>query len=225
MRVLILGGTAEARELKARLGDEAILSLAGRANAPADRVGGFGGAAGLAAYVQAHAVDLVVDATHPFAARMSANAVDAGVPLLRLERAGFSGGTRVRSLNEAARLGTRVFLTVGVETAAFDDDRFFLVRALRAPDHLPRNHELIVARGPFAYEDELRLMRAHAIDTLITTDSGGDDAKLRAAAALHVETVVVERPWLPPAPTVATVEEVLRRLGRLRRRATPTPAP
>ncbi len=224
MRVLILGGTAEARELAQALGEEAILSLAGRTDTPADRVGGFGGPAGLARYVREHGIDLVVDATHPFAARMSANAVAAGVPLLRLERPGFEGGTRVDTLAQAAEYGRRVFLTVGVETAAFRRG-FYLIRALRTPEQLPPRHELILARGPFAEPAERELMRSRAIDTLVTKDSGGDDAKLRAAAALGIESVIVNRPQLPGAPTVTSVEQALQRLGRPPRPATRTPAP
>src|SRR3954470_22087087 len=149
MTVLILGGTQEARELKEQLGDRAILSLA--------RDGGFGGVEGLKRYVTTHAIEKIIDATHPFATRISANATQAGVPYLRLERPPFEvDATRVDRLEQAPLpADARVFLTTGHQgiEALNGHAAFFLVRALTAPPALPPRHELVLARGPFSLEN------------------------------------------------------------------------
>lgn len=222
MRVLILGGTAEARELAAALHDAGIdvtTSLAGRTEHPrvpagALRIGGFGGPEGLRAYVAEHAIDVVVDATHPFARRISAAAEHAGVPLIRLERAGWEprpGDRWVDTLEDAAAEcpGHRVLLTTGHQgIAAFAAvrDAWFLVRAITPPDPLPAHHELVLARGPFGLEDERALFERHRIDLLVTKDSGGPAAKLEAARERGCPVVIVRR------PRSASVEDVLRRL-------------
>jgi precorrin-6A/cobalt-precorrin-6A reductase len=231
MRLLLLGGTGEARELAARLagrpGIDVISSLAGRTAAPAwpagrTRVGGFGGPGGLAAWLAAERIDVVVDATHPFAAAMTAAAVTAtagrDVPLLVLRRPGWAAGPgddwqRVPSLAAAAaRLpGQRVLLTVGrtgLDAFAADRGRWFLIRSVQAPEPpLPPRARLIQARGPFAVADEVALMRAHAIDVMVTKDSGGEltAAKLTAARQLQLPVVMVERPPAPDAASVTTV--------------------
>ncbi|WP_216215439.1 cobalt-precorrin-6A reductase [Amycolatopsis aidingensis] len=220
-RVLILGGTAEARELAAALLERGVAvtsSLAGRVARPRlpageVRVGGFGGPEGLAAWLTEHAVDAVVDATHPFAERISASALAgtraAGVPLLRLERPGWpeSPGADwhwVDSLAAAAtalpRLGGRVFLTTGRQgLAAFADraDLWFLVRCVDPPQPpLPPACEVLLDRGPYTVAGETALMREHRIEVLVTKDSGGSltSAKLTAAADLGLPVVIVRRP-------------------------------
>jgi precorrin-6A/cobalt-precorrin-6A reductase len=234
-RVLILGGTGEARRLATALVAESVdvlSSLAGRVTDPAlppgeVRIGGFGGAAGLVAWLRAHPVQSLVDATHPFAATMSASAAAAadatGVPLLRLQRPGWSPQPGddwrwVDSLAEAATAvagSGSVFLTTGRQgLAAFAGlTGRCLVRSVDRPDPpLPERTTVVLARGPFTVEEELALMRQHEVDVLVTKDSGGamTAAKLRAARELGVPVVLVRRPHPPPGvPTVATVEEAV----------------
>jgi precorrin-6A/cobalt-precorrin-6A reductase len=233
--ILILGGTTEARALAAALSGEGVAvttSLAGRVQRPRlpageVRIGGFGGAERLAAWLPEHGVRAVVDATHPFAERISAAAaaaaVRAGVPLIRLERPGWSErpGDRwlwVDDLTGAAAaipLGARVFLTTGRQgLAAFAgiDRAWFLIRTVDPPDPpLPRHHELLLDRGPYTLASERALMAAHAIDLLVTKDSGGDHtaAKLDAARERGAAVVVVRRPPRPDVPTVTTVGEAV----------------
>ncbi|MGQ4616059.1 cobalt-precorrin-6A reductase [Nocardia sp. R7R-8] len=225
MRVLILGGTREARELahlvSGERGFEIVSSLAGRVRAPLlpegeVRIGGFGGAEGLRAWLAANDVAAMVDATHPFAAAISVNAAVAaqvsGVPLVHLRRPGWAEQagdrwTRVPDLAAAATevtgLGSRVFLTIGrqgVTAFAGLDRHWFLIRAIDPPEGmLPSRHELLLARGPFAVADEARLLAEHRIDVLVTKDSGGEqtEAKLAAARAAGIPVVVVDRPPLP----------------------------
>jgi precorrin-6A/cobalt-precorrin-6A reductase len=232
MRVLLLGGTAEARALAARLhpGVEVISSLAGRVPDPAlpvgeVRVGGFGGVDGMRRWLIDSDVAAVVDATHPFAATISAHAAEVcdglGIPLLMLARPAWdtSDAKLVKSDIDAAKTVeeegySRVFLTTGrTGVVPFGDlDAWFLVRAVTAPDPqtMPRRHELVLSRGPYRYDDELRLLRKHNIDALVTKNSGGDMTrpKLDAAATLGVAVVMVDRPALPAGvATVSTVAE------------------
>jgi len=240
--ILVLGGTGEARALAAALdgtaGVRVVSTLAGRIASPRlpvgeVRVGGFGGPDGLAAYLREENVVAVVDATHPFAERMSWSAFEAcgrtATKLLRLERPPFRrdpaiAWREVASLDEAAvllpRAGRRVFLTTGRQgLAAFAGipDAFFLVRCVDAPDPgaLPPDHELLLDRGPFTLEGELALVDRHALDILVTKDSGGDmtQAKLDAARERGLPVIVVARPPRPASETVQTVEEALAWLG------------
>lgn len=229
--VLVLGGTTEARELAtvlaARPGVRVTTSLAGRVSRPGAlhgdvRIGGFGGADGLARWLREHRVDAVVDATHPFAAAITANAARAaaatGVPAVVLRRPGWTPGPDDRwhwaaFLPEAAALlpslGRRVFLTTGrLGLAAFAHlpELHFLLRSVEAPQPpLPPDSEVLLARGPFTVDDEKTLLRAHRIDVLVTKDSGGDAtaAKLTAARDLALPVVVVRRPPLPDGVTTA----------------------
>lgn len=233
---MVLGGTGEARELAARLaqrpGLRVLSTLAGRVRDPRlpageVRVGGFGGPERMAEWLRAEQADAVVDATHPFAERISASAAEAaqlaGVPLLLLRRPGWTPGDGddwrwVASLAEAAALlssiGERVFLTTGRQgLAAFaGSDRWFLVRCVDPPEPpLPARMRLLLSRGPYDLDGELAVMREHRIDTLVTKDSGGDQtsAKLVAARGLRLPVVVVRRPDPPDVPIVATVGEAL----------------
>ncbi|MET8636562.1 cobalt-precorrin-6A reductase [Streptomyces sp. NPDC004074] len=240
--VLILGGTAEARELAASLvsrpGVRVTTSLAGRVSRPGAlegevRVGGFGGAGGLADWLRAHRVDALVDATHPFATGITANATRAAaatrVPAVVLRRPGWSAvpGDRwhdVASLEEAAALlpalGRRVFLTTGrLGLAAFADlaGIHFVVRSVDPPEPpMPPDTRVLSARGPFTVEDETALLVEHRIDVLVTKDSGGaaTAAKLTAARDHGLPVVMVRRPPLPGGVTaVPDVVAVLSFLG------------
>jgi precorrin-6A/cobalt-precorrin-6A reductase len=219
--LLILGGTGEARALAARAaGWRVVTSLAGRVRDPRlpegeVRLGGFGGPEGLAAWLSQERVGAVVDATHPFASRISASAVAAaratGVPLLALHRPGWTEGPgddwrRVPSVEAAAAalpaLGERAMLTTGRQSlAAFADlGLFFLVRTVDPPSPpLPRRHQLVLDRGPYTVEGEAELMREHAIGVLVTKDSGGalTAAKLVAARQRGMPVVMVDRPPVP----------------------------
>ena len=235
-RVLVLGGTAEARALAARLearGDHVTTSLAGRTRHPRlpageVRTGGFGGVPGLTTALAD--VDVLVDATHPFAATMTEHAARAssraGVPLIVLRRPGWTEGpgdrwTRVPSLAAAAAAipgGARVLLATGRQgVGAFVDvDAWFLVRAIEAPEELPLRHELVLARGPFALADERALLDAHAITVVVAKDSGGaTEAKLVAARERSLPVLLVDRPPLPDGVTaVGSVDEVIEVLSR-----------
>lgn len=232
MRILLLGGTSEARELATRLADaghDVVSSLAGRVSTPVlpdgeVRVGGFGGPEGLASYLRDERVDALVDATHPFAEHISANAFAAagetGARHLLLRRPGFPLREEyvvVPDVHVAAEVlppGATVFLTIGrQQVAAFiHADAKFVIRAIDPPSVLPKHHVLLLDRGPFALEDEIELMQRHGVDTLVTKDSGGaaTAAKLEAASQLGIEVIVVARPPVPEgAEVVDSVEDVL----------------
>ncbi|WP_433271883.1 cobalt-precorrin-6A reductase [Actinosynnema sp. CS-041913] len=229
--VLVLGGTGEARELarKAPAGTRVISSLAGRVTSPKlpvgeVRIGGFGGVGGLVAYLRAERVDAVIDATHPFADRITANAVaataEAGVPLLVLRRPGWTerAGDRwtwVDSIAEAAAVvgGRRAFVTTGRQgLGAFARG---VARTVDPPEDATAL-EIILARGPYTVDGELELMRRHRVEVLVTKDSGGEmtAAKLVAARQLGLPVVVVRRPPAPAAPTVDTVDAAVDWLTR-----------
>jgi precorrin-6A/cobalt-precorrin-6A reductase len=232
MRVLLLGGTAEGRALAKALHPavDVISSLAGRVPDPAlpvgqVRIGGFGGVDGLRSWLQEQSIDAVVDATHPFAATMTAHAAEVcgelRMPHLVLARPAWDPGAAivVASDVEAAEAVarqhySRVFLTTGRSGAkAFaSSDAWFLIRAVTEPDlaSLPRHHQVLLSRGPYHYDDELALLREHRIDVLVTKNSGGDmtRAKLDAGAALDIPVVMVTRPQLPDGVNaVGTVGE------------------
>lgn len=237
MRILILGGTGEARALAAALsgrpGLDVVSSLAGRVRDPAlpvgeVRIGGFGGVDGLVDYLRRERVDVVVDATHPFAATITRNAVEAtatvGVPLVVLRRPAWPvepGWIRVPDIVAAASQVAGlppgcVFLTTGRrDLAAFahDDGHHYLVRAVEPPDGtMPPHLTVLLDRGPYTVDGEARLMLEHGVTALVTKNSGGDltVAKLVAARERGIPLVVVDRPTLPSGPPVLeTVDAVL----------------
>ncbi|MBC7953503.1 MAG: cobalt-precorrin-6A reductase [Rhodospirillaceae bacterium] len=229
--MLILGGTTEAARLARALvgsGLDVITSLAGRTdNAPVlpgtMRVGGFGGVEGLAEYLTAHAIDRVIDATHPFAARISAHAAQActqsGVPRLMLVRPAWhkqegDDWVEVADMDQAAGmvadLGRRAFLTVGIgEVAAFAGSPVWFLVRLIADQTLPlADYRVITGKGPFDAQAEQQVMRAHDIDLLVTKASGGAATygKIAAARELGLRVLMVQRPVLPEGEQVNTVE-------------------
>ncbi|MBP5858088.1 cobalt-precorrin-6A reductase [Marivibrio halodurans] len=241
LRIVILGGTGEARSFVetalARHGPaiDPITSLAGRTQAPAAlpgrvRIGGFGGPAGLAGYLRAEAVDLLVDATHPFARHMPHHAAEAaaesGIPRLRLERAPWRPGIgdrwhSLKSVEAAAEClpdhGRRALVTVGAQEAtrfaAIEGAQIYL-RAIDAAGLPPERADLrhILARGPFDLEAERALLAQYRIDLLVTKNSGGAAtvAKLEAARAVGIPVLMVDRPTPPvPGPRVETVAAAL----------------
>jgi precorrin-6A/cobalt-precorrin-6A reductase len=218
MRVLILGGTTEASAIaRGLVGDkrfEPVMSFAGRTRAPvappiAWRVGGFGGAAGLAGYVRLEGIQAVVDATHPFAARIKANAATLAVPRVVVLRPAWQAvagdcWTEVPTMDAAFQaLGPapqRVFLTVGQqELAPFGPPHHYLIRSVDAPSDPPPDATVITARGPFNEADERALLLEHGIDVVVTKNSGGaaTAGKLAAARALGLPVVLVARPPRP----------------------------
>ncbi|MEU9187316.1 cobalt-precorrin-6A reductase [Streptomyces sp. NPDC048484] len=248
MRVLILGGTTEARRLAGLLhgtpGLDLTSSLAGRVTGPrlppgTVRVGGFGGTDGLTAWLCEHTVDVLIDATHPFAGTISFHAASAAaaahVPLLALRRPGWvpvEGDVwhEAGSLEAAAELlpglGRRVFLTTGrMGLAAFAglDELWFLVRSVDSPGPpQPAHMEVLLDRGPFDLDGERELLRRHRVDVVVTKDSGGDATapKLAAAREAGLPVVVIRRPPVPEGVPVMTDPEaaarwVVRRIGGL----------
>jgi precorrin-6A/cobalt-precorrin-6A reductase len=237
-RILILGGTTEARRLAERLAErvdvEVTVSLAGRTTAPAAhavpvRIGGFGGAEGLGQYLTAERVDALVDATHPYAAIISANAADAAaaarVALLALRRPPWvalagdrwievaDAAAAVQALGEAPR---RVFLALGkgeIRTFARAPQHYYLVRSVEPVDPpLAVPHaSYVTGRGPFTEADDRALLAGHAIDLVVAKNSGGTATygKIAAARALGLPVVLLRRPTLPEVPTVATIEEAV----------------
>jgi precorrin-6A/cobalt-precorrin-6A reductase len=237
-RVLILGGTTEARLLGERLakrGDfNVTLSLAGRTAAPVPhavpiRVGGFGGAAGLVDYLAAQRIGALIDATHPYATVISQNAAaaarDTGVPFMALRRAPWRAvagdhwievndtGAAVRAIGENGR---SVFVALGRNelgpfTAA--PQHRYLVRSVDPVEPpLPLPHvAYVTARGPFSEADDRALMTAHKIDVVIAKNSGGNAAygKIAAARALGIEVILVRRPPEPEAPAVETIDDAI----------------
>lgn len=234
MQILLLGGTGEARALASRLHPDydIVSSLAGRVPDPAlpagpVRIGGFGGVAGLREWLGDNQISAVVDATHPFAATITAHAAqvcaELGLPHLVLSRPAWdpAGAIRVPSDVAAAeciaRQGfSRVFLTTGRSGVGpfTSSHAWFLIRVVTPPgaEELPANHELLLSRGPYGYADECALLRDNKIDVLVTKNSGGEltEAKLKAAADLGIAVVMIDRPPLPAGVTaVGTVAEAV----------------
>jgi precorrin-6A/cobalt-precorrin-6A reductase len=238
---LILGGTTEATALCRALAEAGIggtISFAGRVDRPVrqplpQRIGGFGGPDGLAAYMRETRVTHLIDATHPFAAQMSCNAViaakAAGVPMIALTRAPWAPEpgdrwTRVPDIAGAVAAldgpAQRVMLAVGrMHLADFapNPQHVYLLRLVDPPKGaLPfPQANVVVSRGPFTVEGDLDLMRAHRIDTVVSKNAGGTGAhaKIAAARQLHLPVIMIDRPDVPPRPEAHSVDDVLRWLA------------
>ena len=240
MKILILGGTGEARELAGRLvalGHEVISSLAGRTSDPKlprgdVRVGKFGGVPGLRAYLRANGIEQLVDATHPYSGLISTNAVAAsgaeGVPLLRLVRAEWpepegANWVHVGSVETAERIlppGSNVLVTTGhagLEALYKRDDCTFVVRLIDPPDApLPRHAQLLLDRPPYTLEGERELMRRRAITHLVSKNSGGGQtaAKLVAAQQLSITIIMIDRPMQHNGAVVETIDATIDALAK-----------
>lgn len=235
-RILLLGGTAEANLMAqaiAKSGLAGVYSYAGRTEAPMGqpihmRVGGFGGVAGLADYLATEKITHVIDATHPFAAQMSSNAVNScaatGTPLIALERAPWVAGDGDRwshvpdiaaAVTALAGPPRRVFLAIGrqhVEAFAAQPQHQYLLRQVDAPTGpLPFPAEVVVARGPFDVAGDTALMQAHGTEVVVAKNAGGKGAvaKIAAARALALPVVMIDRPLIPPRRVARTVAEVM----------------
>lgn len=240
MRALILGGIADASLLAAeiaRAGIDAVYSYGGRTRAPADqplptRIGGFGGVSGLADYVRREGITHVIDATHPFAAEMSRNAVEAcsetGTPLIALERAPWAEASgdkwiEVGDVNAAVAAlpaaPARVFLAIGrqhIAPFAARPQHAYTLRFVDPPEvPLPFAADVIVSRGPFTLEGELEMLRTRGIAWIVARNSGGDGAraKIDAARMLGLPVIMISRPRLPERLRVESVTEVMQWLG------------
>lgn len=237
MRALILGGTGDANLLAdaiARARIEAIYSYAGRTRSPPGqpipiRVGGFGGASGLAEYIRREKITHVVDASHPFASEMSRNAVAAcratGTKLIALERAPWirmAGDKWIEVADITAAVmalpvdRTRVFLAIGrqhIAPFAAKPQHAYLLRFVD-PAHEPLpfpDAEVIIARGPFALQSEMEMLRSRGIEWIVARNSGGEGArpKIEAARALGLPVVMIRRPELPDRQRVESVAEIM----------------
>ena len=218
----------------AEAGVDAVYSYAGRTESPVAqplpvRVGGFGGVAGLVVYLKAEGITHLIDATHPFAAQMSRNAVEAcaasGIPLIALEREPWHAAegdrwTHVPDLSGAvAALGEaprRVFLAIGRQTLdafAVAPQHHYLLRLVDPPtEPLPLSRaEAVIARGPFTVEGDRKLLTVHRIEVIVAKNAGGAgaEAKLVAARGLGLPVVLIDRPWVPQRRVARTVSEVV----------------
>ncbi len=237
MRILILGGTGDATTLAAKASQipdlEVVSSIAGRTQTPiapvgAIRVGGFGGAAGLAQYLRENQIDRVIDATHPFAAQISWNAAQAaaevGIPHVMLIRPAWEKTEHDRWIEVAdiesavcrvEAQGQRVFLTIGrQQLAPFArlQNIWFLMRSIDSPTSSIPNGKILLDRGPFTVQDERRLIADYNIDMIVSKNSGGNAtyAKIIAAREMEIPIVMIDRPAVPIAPQVSSVDAALR---------------
>jgi precorrin-6A/cobalt-precorrin-6A reductase len=234
IRVLILGGTSEASDLTAKLSMipkvEAILSLAGRTRQPVTpsdgdvRLGGFGGQSGLVQYLQDQHINVLIDATHPFAAQISWNAAEAAIatniPHLMVVRPAWiktpeDEWIEVENVASAAQaipaISQRVFLSIGrQELTSFVKvpKVWFLMRSIDPPDIEIPNGKLLLDRGPFSLQQERQLLQEYQIDAIVSKNSGGDAtyAKIIAARELGIPVVMVQRPAMPIAEKVTDVD-------------------
>ena len=221
----------------ARSGIETVYSYGGRTRAPADqplptRIGGFGGVSGLADYIRREGVTHVIDATHPFAAEMSRNAVAAcaetGAPLIALERAPWAkapGDTWIEVADVGAAVAplpqssAKVFLAIGrqhIAPFAAKPQHGYTLRFVDPPEApLPFAADVIVSRGPFTLDGELEMLRARGIAWIVARNSGGDGAraKIDAARMLGLPVIMISRPELPKRPRVESVAEVMQWLA------------
>ena len=235
--LLILGGTTEATALAkavAAAGIAGTVSFAGRVARPRrqplpQRVGGFGGVAGLLAYLQRHRITHVIDATHPFAAQMSHNAVAAcaqlGLPLIALSRAPWvpqagDDWTHVADIAAAVaalnRSAARVMLAVGrmhLHEFTPNGQHFYLLRLVDPPTDAPpfRDHHVLVSRGPFTQADDRILMQQYGIDVVVSKNAGGTGAyaKIAAARDLGLPVIMIDRPAMPARLEATSVAQVM----------------
>jgi precorrin-6A/cobalt-precorrin-6A reductase len=233
-RLVIVGGTGDALQLAARAralpGLDVITTLAGRTREPneiagAVRIGGFGGEAGLVEYLQTEKIDLIVDATHPFAAQISWHVAGAaakvGIPRSMLvrpawERLPEDNWIEVENIEAAVKAipasAERIFVTIGRQQLApfaVLTDRWCLMRSIDPPDlsiPLPPG-KLLLDRGPFSLDRERELLREHRIQAIVSKNSGGDatHAKIIAARELGLPVVMVRRPIVPAGEVVTDV--------------------
>ncbi|MBI05260.1 MAG: cobalt-precorrin-6A reductase [Pelagibacteraceae bacterium] len=244
-RALLLGGTSEAVALARKTAEnfDVTYSLAGRTRNPSRpdnvtiRTGGFGGVAALSAWLLARNIDLVVDATHPFAEQISLNAHNScqitGIPLLRLLRPAWQAVSgdiwyHADDIADASRkiraLGTAAFLSVGhQELRAFAgiDDIRFLIRTVDPLETVPLlKSTYITGRGPFSVDQETALLQAHEIDVLVSKNAGGNGAyaKITAARNLGLSVLMIGRPSSLPGNTVDNIDRALDWMGMHRRR-------
>jgi precorrin-6A/cobalt-precorrin-6A reductase len=241
--VLILGGTGEGAQLAARLAERVdltvISSLAGRVSEPKlpkglVRVGGFGGLDALTSYLVNEEIKVVIDATHPFAAKISQNTEIAcsrtGLPFIALLRPPWRklAGDRwheVPDFQSTAKFVDtkmdRVFLSIGrQELGSFSEcsNAWFLIRAIEEPTEcLPPHRTILLRRGPFEFKEELQLLRDHSINCLVSKNSGGPATytKIEAARFLHIPVVMINRPIKHTVQTVETVEDAIAKLDYL----------
>ncbi|MBR0985502.1 cobalt-precorrin-6A reductase [Bradyrhizobium liaoningense] len=239
-RALILGGTADASMLAAAIARarlNAVYSYGGRTRAPADqplptRIGGFGGVSGLADYIRCEGITHVIDATHPFAAEMSRNAVEAcaqtSTPLIALERAPWlktPGDNWIEIADVSAAVAAlpeapaKVFLAIGrqhIARFATKPQHAYTLRFVDPPEApLPFAADVIVSRGPFTLDSELDLMRTRGIGWIVARNSGGDGAraKIDAARMLGLPVIMISRPELPERGRVESVAAAMQWLG------------
>lgn len=235
MKLLILGGTGEARELANALvsaDHDVTTSLAGVTENPVlpageIHTGGFGGPEGLSAFLAAEKFDYLIDATHPFAGQISASAVAASelasIPLLRLTRPQWAPGAgetwqHAADIESAAKMlpeGAHAFVTTGrkeIEPFLARTDCRILLRMIEPPEgELPLHAMLVIARPPFPLDTEIELMKGNGVTHLVTKNAGGTRTsdKLVAAAQLGIEVIMIDRPSVPKAREVGTVDEVV----------------
>lgn len=241
-RVLLLAGTAEARALASQMataGIDGVASLAGATRDPAPlalptRVGGFGGRDGFVDYLKAEGLGAVVDATHPFAHRITDRTAEVcaelGLPYLQVLRSGWEPdiGDRwhwVDTAEEAAALlpeGAVVFLATGRQTATEFGDlsgRRVILRVIDPPTQtsMPEGTEYVIGRPPFTVLSERRLFEALGVEWLVVKDAGGEAgrAKLDAAWVLGIQVVILRRPPIPDAPRVETAAQAMVWIGNL----------
>jgi len=239
-RTLILGGTSDASQLAAeiaRAGFDAVYSYGGRTRAPAEqplptRIGGFGGVSGLADYMRREGITHVIDATHPFAAEMSRNAVGAcaetGTPLIAIERSPWvktPGDNWIEVADVTAALAAlpetpaKMFLAIGrqhIAPFASKPQHTYTLRFVDPPEApLPFAADVIVSRGPFTFDGELEMMRTRGIAWIVARNSGGDGAraKIDAARMLGLPVIMIARPELPDRQRVESVAEIMQWLG------------